>query len=259
MEYFMSLVLAFGLILTMLTSTMSLQILAMIAVPGDTFRSYLRGATIVIISIVTISILTFTIRPLGRIGDVHGAAHNGFAAAAAVQLPGELNLNAPVQPLPQPQIQAQAHGHFLDPINPLEYIDEDVQAAHNQFQLQLQEANRVHNANRHLVGGQDLQAQVRRMDEETPVRRRRVQGMEERYGELRRRRGQDLGARPPRPAPHPAQPVPYPIPVPWFGLGGPPVDVEHAGAGAAVGAGLAFGGLDANRALDVDRAARKRE
>jgi hypothetical protein len=42
-------------------------------------------------------------------------------------------------------------------------------------------------------------------------------------------------------------------------LGGPPVDVEHAGAGAAVGAGLAFGGLDANRALDVDRAARKRE
>ena len=230
----------------------------MITVQGDTFLSYLRFATNVIISIITISILTFTTRPLGRIGDILGAAHNGLAAAA-VQLPGELNLNAPVQPLPQPQVQARAHRYFLDPINPPERIDEDAQAAHNQLQLQLQEANRAHNANGHPVGEQDVQAQARRKDEEIAVRRRRVQEIEEWYHELRRRRRQDLGARPPQPAPDLAGPMPYPHPVPWFGLGGPLANAGHAGAGAAVGARLAFGGFDANRALDVDGAARRRE
>lgn len=44
--------------------------------------------------------------------------------------------------------------------------------------------------------------------------------------------------------------------LPGFGLDGPPVNARNVRAGAGMGGGLAFGGLDANRAVrgrELDR------
>lgn len=62
-----------------------------------------------------------------------------------------------------------------------------------------------------------------------------MQHLQQRFRELERLRGPRLNM---------AQPE-----VPVFGLNGPLANAGDAQAGAGVGGGLAFGGLDANRAV----------
>ena len=249
-------------------------------VQGDIFPSYPMGAITVIANtnVVNVFILTFTTRPLNRIGGVLGVlgAHlagdlhaNPGDRLLHPQLPDLPNLpvlpNEPLQfplrPLAQLQGEAGARHHFVDPIVPLARINEDVQAAHNRYQQRLQGGNRAY-ADRRRAEDRALDDQIRRLDKDMAVRRRRLREIEERYNELGRlveeaheqdnvRRGR-VGQRP-----GPANPLNQYI------RDAPQANMQQADVGA-VGGGLAFGGLDANRALnpfavDGDRAAEIRE
>lgn len=140
------------------------------------------------------------------------------------------------------------HRHFQDALNPLAPVDPVIQAAQNRFQQQLRDADpRAYNANRAL-DAQVFQTEVDGMNADRVARRRRMQEIQQRFGELERLRrplldGQQLG--------HPALPANAAVPGAWppFGLDGPAANAPNAGAGAGLGGGLAFGGLDANRAI----------
>ncbi|KAF3032894.1 hypothetical protein E8E11_003174 [Didymella keratinophila] len=195
-------------------------------------------------------------RPLGRLGAAIGAAYNGLAAAVVLPAVPAAN-DPPVAGQPGPaQRRAQEivlarqrmHNHFHDALNPLAPIDQDFRAAQNRFQQQLRDANpRAHNANRAL-DAQGFQAEMDAYRVDLEARNRRIQEPQCQIAELDRRRRALDG---PQQNARPALPANNAVPGAWPaapGLGDLAAHPLNPGPGAGVGGGLAFGGLDANRA-----------
>ncbi|KAJ4986687.1 ring finger domain-containing protein [Stagonosporopsis vannaccii] len=177
-------------------------------------------------------------------GLVAGAGPAGHAALINPPVPHHpQRLPQQGAALPQAQPQLRAHRHFQNAIDPLGPLEPRVQAAQDRFQRQLQEANRAnghvgrdaHAAEqdaRRLRRLQRLQEPAAREQAREANRRAHVQEMDARFQAVRARWDY-----PPLPAP------------PAFGNNGPQAVARNAGANAGVGGGLAFGGLDANRAV----------
>jgi hypothetical protein len=203
-----------------------------------------------------VTILTITTRPLGRLGAAVGAAYNGLAAT--VRLPAVPAANDPPR-VARPglaQMRAQAlvearlrmHEHFHNALNPLAPIDQDFRAVQTRFQQQLRDANpRAQNANRAL-DAQGLEAEIDRFNAGAEATRRRMQELQHQLDELDRHR-RAFGN--PQQAGQPARPANNAVPGAWpaHGLGDLAANPFNPGPGAGVGGGLAFGGLDANRAV----------
>ncbi|KAF1923925.1 uncharacterized protein M421DRAFT_301329 [Didymella exigua CBS 183.55] len=196
-------------------------------------------------------------RALGRPGAAVGAAYNGLAAA--VGLPADPAANEPLRAAQLAQLRAQAlfvaqqndtmrmHQQFQDYLNPLAPIDQGFQAAQIRFQQQLRRANmRAHNAYRGL-NAQTVQAEMDILDAHRETRRRRLQDVQQRFGELERLGRPLLG---PQQLGQPALSANNSVPGDWpaFGLGGQLANAGHAEAGVGL-RGMAFDGLDANRAI----------
>ena len=206
-----------------------------------------------------VTILTIVIRPLGRLGAAVGAAYNGLAAAVGLPAVPAAN-DPPVAGQPGPAqrraiemvlARNRMHNHFHDAPNPLAPIDQDFRAVQNRFQQQLRDANpRAHNANRALDPEGQALVDAYRVDEE--ARRRRIQDLQRQIAELERRRvALNVPQQAAQPA-RPARPANNAVPAAWPavpGLGDPAANPFNPGPGAGVGGGLAFGGLDANRAI----------
>lgn len=221
-------------------------------------ESAYRFTTILINAFFVVGILTITTRPLGRLGAAVGAAYNGLAAAVGLPaVPAGNNPPLAGQPgLAQRRAQAlvevrlRMQQHFDDALDPLAPVDQAFQAAQNRFQQQLRDANpRAHNANRAL-DAQGFEAEMDRINAVAEANRRRLQDLHHQLDELQRRR---RPLRSPQQVAQPALPANNAVPGAWPAprLGDLAADPFNPGAeaGAGVGGGLAFGGLDANRAV----------
>lgn len=205
----------------------------------------------------TVKSLTDSARPLAhqeRLDEIRELQNRlqGLNEGMAANL--QALLHRAQQPQPhlqhQPQPQVRAHRHFQNAINPLVHLDPQAQAAQDRFRRQLREANQADQQARHAqdvadLGQRNLVPDGRALAEDHMVRWLRMrQGLDRMPEEqlrqrahlmeqfVRNRRVREwVGAVPP---PLPAQPA--------FG------EARNAGADAGMGRGLAFGGLDANRA-----------
>ncbi|KAJ8118241.1 hypothetical protein OPT61_g745 [Boeremia exigua] len=155
---------------------------------------------------------------------------------------------------PQPGFQFHGHPPFQDAMNPPAPIDRHAQAAHRHFQHQLlAAANRGRRAQhverirpRHepqnvgrVIAGQGAQAPLNMPGAPREVGRHRLQ---QRHQDLER-----LARQMPNEPPLPEVPA---MPArPAHGVGRRLPNGHGANADAGVGGGLAFGGLDVNRAL----------
>lgn len=201
-------------------------------------------------------ILTIITRPLGRLGAVVGAAYNGLAAAVGLpHVPAADNLLVAAHPGPAQRramalVEGQQHmyQHFHDALNPLEPVDEDLEAAQNRFQQQLRNANpRAQNVNRAL-DARGFEKEINDVNARAEAGGRRLQGLHRRLNEYERRRRHH---RHPQQAPQPALPANNAVPGVWPapGLYDPAANPFNPGPGAGQVGVLAFGGLDANRAI----------